>query len=175
MGRFSRIRRGGGRLERDLRAERPEPRVHFLLGLSNHVVASRPRRQRRASRVAFALALTTFMVGSFASFGGLGYAASQANSAVHVVKKVVKADHPRVLHKTSARAQYGPASTPQSTPPHSTAEPAGQSAGAVEAASAVQSSQLPFTGISLVVTTALGLSLLAAGLILRWREKKQRA
>jgi hypothetical protein len=164
MGRFSRIR-GAGRLERDLRAERPEPRADFLLGLSKHVAESRPRRQRRPSRVAFALALTTFMVGSFASFGGLGYAASGGTSAVNVVKKVVKVDSPRVLDKTSARAQYGPASTP--------AAPAATTV--AKAATAVRTNQLPFTGISLVFTAALGLSLLAAGLILRWREKKHRA
>ncbi|HLB18962.1 MAG TPA: hypothetical protein VK613_07520 [Gaiellaceae bacterium] len=169
MSRFSRIRRDAGRLERDLRAERPEPPAHFLLGLSKHVVASRPPRQRRASRVAFALALTTFMVGSFASFGGLGYAASEANSAVNVVKKVVKSDHPRVLQKTSARAQYGPA-----TPPEPAAHvKAAVSASGVNAATAAQSGQLPFTGLSLIFTTALGLSLLAVGLILRRREKKK--
>jgi hypothetical protein len=139
--------------------------------LSKHVVASRPPRQRRASRVAFALALTTFMVGSFASFGGLGYAASEANSAVNVVKKVVRSDNPRVVNKTSARAQYGPASTPA---PAAHVQ-AAVSASGVNAATAAQSGQLPFTGFSLVVTIALGLSLLAAGLILRWREKKQRA
>ena len=171
MGRFSRTRREAGRLERDLRAERPEPPAHFLLGLSKHVVASRPPRQRRASRVAFALALTTFMVGSFASLGGLGYAASEANSAVNIVKKVVKADHPRVLKKTSARGQYGPATTPA---PAAHVKAAVSAAG-VNAATAVQSSQLPFTGFSLMVTTALGLSLLAVGLILRRREKKNRA
>jgi len=166
MRRFSRIRGEAGRLERDLRAERPEPRADFLLGLSKHVAESRPRSPRRASRVAFALALTTFMLGSFASFGGLGYAASGAASAVKVAKKVVKADKPRVLSGTSAQAQYGPAPAP---------EPAAQPQAVAQPAQAVQTNQLPFTGLSLVFTAALGLSLLAAGLILRWREKKQRA
>jgi hypothetical protein len=171
MSRFSRIRGEARRLERDLRAERPEPRVQFLLGLSEHVSASRPRRQRRASRVAFALALTTFMVGSFASFGGLGYAASEATSAANVVKKALKSDHPRVLGKTSARGQYGPASIP--TP--SAQAPAAQENTVVVAGAVAGSGELPFTGISLAVTAALGLSLLAAGLILRWREKRRGA
>src|SRR6266511_3900047 len=122
MRRFMRMRGEAGRLEHELRAGRPEPRADFLLSLTKHMSTSRPRQPRRASRVAFALALTTFMVGTFASFGGLSYAAS----------------------------------------------------GATSAAQAVQTSQLPFTGISLLVTTALGLALLAAGLILRWREKRQR-
>jgi hypothetical protein len=165
MRRFSGMRGQAGRLERDLRAARPEPRADFLLSLTEHVTDSRPREPRRASRVAFALALTTFMVGTFASFGGLGYAASGAASAAGAVKQVV-ASHPRTLSSSSAKAQYGPAPAPA---------PAAQPAQQAAPAQAVQTSQLPFTGISLAVTAALGLALLAAGLILRWREKKQRA
>lgn len=163
MRRFTRMRGEAGRLERELRAARPEPRADFLLSLTRHVSDSRPRQPRRASRVAFALALTTFMVGTFASFGGLSYAASGAASAASAVKHVV-ASHPRTLSKSSARAQYGPAPAPA---------PAKKAA--ARPAQAVQTAQLPFTGISLLVTAALGLALLAAGLILRWREKKQRA
>src|SRR6266542_2128552 len=160
MRRFMRMRGEAGRLEHELRAGRPEPRADFLLSLTKNMSTSRPRQPRRASRVAFALALTTFMVGTFASFGGLSYAASGATSAAHAVKQVV-ASHPRTLSKSSARAQYGPAPAPAKK---AVALPA----------QAVQTSQLPFTGISLLVTTALGLALLAAGLILRWREKRQR-
>ncbi len=162
MRRFMRMRGEAGRLECELRAGRPEPRADFLLSLTKHMSTSRPRQPRRASRVAFALALTTFMVGTFASFGGLSYAASGATSAAHAVKQVV-ASHPRTLSKSSARAQYGPAPAPA---------PAKKAVALP--AQAVQTSQLPFTGISLLVTTALGLALLAAGLILRWREKRQR-
>src|SRR6185436_18495624 len=92
--RFSRMRGEAGRLERDLRAERPEPRADFLLSMSKEL--SKSKAPRRGSRVAFALALTVFIVGTFASFGGVGYAASGAVSAVKVVKKAV-ADKPRSL------------------------------------------------------------------------------
>src|SRR5213592_4936511 len=112
MRRFSSMR-GAGRLERDLRAARPEPRADFLVPLAKHVAEAQPRRPRSGSRVAFALALTTFVVGSFASFGGLGYAASGATSAVDVVKKAVKVQHqPSVKKGSAAQQQYGPTTPP---------------------------------------------------------------
>lgn len=167
MGRFSKMRGEAG-LERDLRAARPEPREEFLLAMSKEIASSTPRRPRRASRLAFALSLTTFMVGSFASFGGLSYAASGAASAAKAVQHVV-ASSPRTLSSSSAAQQYGSPPPPQS----GTAGQAGQAAGA-GAAAGVQTS-LPFTGISLMFTVALGLALLSTGIVLRWREKRQRS
>ena len=162
MGRFSRMRGEAGRLERDLRAERPEPRADFLLSMSKQVAARRERR--RGSRVAFALALTTFVVGSFASFGGVGYAAAGATSAVKVVKKAV-ASKPSSLSHSAAAAQYGPQEVPQQ---NTAGENAGGAAGEVASAGS-----LPFTGISLGITVALGLALLAIGFALR-RVERQR-
>jgi hypothetical protein len=156
--RFSRMRREAGRLERDLRAERPEPRADFVLSLTKEVAASRPRSRRSPSRVAFSLALLTFVVGTFASFGGVGYAAEGAGSAVNVMKQAA----PRVLSGSSAQQQYGPQEQPAAEE-ESAAAPAAQVAGA---------EGLPFTGISLAVTAALGLLLLAAGLILRRAERR---
>jgi hypothetical protein len=144
------MRREAGRLERDLRAERPEPRSELVLSLSKHVAASGPRRRRSASRLAFSLALLTLVVGTFASFGGVGYAAQGAVSAVEVISG------------SSAQQQYGPAEQPG-------AEEAGAAAGAGDVATA---GSLPFTGISLAVTAALGLALLSAGLILRRAERR---
>jgi hypothetical protein len=164
MRRFSRLHGEAGRLEHDLRAERPEPRADFLLGLAKHVAESRPRRPRSASRLAFALALVTFVVGTFASFGGVGYAAEGAVSAVKVVKKAV-ADKPRVLSGSSAQAQYQP------PPPPEIEE--GEGAAAAPTAQVAEAESLPFTGISLAITAALGLALLAAGLILRRAEKQR--
>ena len=161
--RFSRMRGEAGRLERDLRAERPEPRSDFLLSMSKEL--SKNKAPRRASRVAFALALTTFVVGTFASFGGVGYAASGAVSAVKVVKKAV-ADKPRSLSQSSAQAQYGPAEPPSQS--GTEGENAGAAAGQVATVNS-----LPFTGISLGITVALGLALLAAGLALRRAEKQR--
>jgi hypothetical protein len=167
MRRFSRMRGEAGRLERDLRAERPEPRADFLFSLTKQVAETTPRRPRSASRVAFALALTTFILGTFASFGGVGYAASGAASAVKVVKNAV-AEKPRVLSQSSAQAQYGPQEQPAGGE-------AGQEeeAGAAPAAEVAAAESLPFTGISLAVTVALGLALLAAGLILRRAESRE--
>jgi hypothetical protein len=165
MRRFSRIRGEAGRLERDLRAARPEARADFLVPLTKHVGESRPGRPRSSSRLAFALALTTFVVGSFASFGGLGYAASGATSAVDVVKKAVKVQKQQSVKKNSAAQQQYPGAP--TTPPQGAA----QAAGAQGAAGA--QANLPFTGISLLVTAVLGLALLTSGLALRRAEKKR--
>jgi hypothetical protein len=167
MRRFSKMRGEAGRLERDLRAARPEPRADFLLALGKNLSSATPRRPRRASRVAFALALTTFMVGSFASFGGLSYAASGAATAAKAVKHVVASSGPRSLQSSSAAAQYG------SPPAPNTSGAAGEAAGAGAAAGA--QANLPFTGLSLLFTVVLGLSLLSAGIVLRWRELRQKS
>jgi hypothetical protein len=163
MRRLFKLRREAGRIERELRAERPEPRTDFLLSLTKQVNQSRLVRRRRASSLAFALALTTFVIGTFASFGGIGYAASGATSAVNVVKKAV-ADHPRTLsnRSTSAQQQY----TEEEAPTQE------QQVAAQETAQVAGAQNLPFTGISLAVTVALGLALLAAGLILRRAEAR---
>jgi hypothetical protein len=160
---FSRMRGEAGRLERDLRAERPEPRADFLLSLTKHVAESRPRRPRSASRVAFGLALTTFVVGTFASFGGVSYAAEGAASAVDAVKKVV-ADRPQAVSGSAAQQQYGPAPTPPAEE---------EQAAAAEVAQAAGAERLPFTGISLIITVLLGSALLTAGLLLRRAERQK--
>ena len=156
--RFPRMRGEAGRLERELRAARPEPRAEFLLSLAERTESK--TRRRASSRLAFGLAVLTFVLGSFASFGGIGYAAAGADSAVKAVKKVVVQKPDKAL-SSSAAAQYGPAETP-------TGGTAGESAAG--GAAGVQSS-LPFTGISLFVTAVLGFALLGAGLILRRAEK----
>src|SRR4051812_12096315 len=148
MSRFSKMRGEAGRLERDLRAARPEPRADFLLALGKNLSSATPRRPRRASRVAFALALTTFMVGSFASFGGLSYAASGAASGARAVRHGVASSGPRSLQSSSAAAQYGPPPAP-STPSSGAAGAAGAGG-----AAGVQTN-LPFTGMSLLFTVVL--------------------
>jgi hypothetical protein len=106
----------------------------------------------------------------FAAAGGLSYAASGAASTYSAVKQVVVTQELKVnVHKSSAAAQY-----PGEPSPPPTAEPpargtAGQNTGVAGVATA---RTLPFTGISLLGTVMLGASLLAVGLLLRRRERR---
>lgn len=131
--------------------------------------------RRRWSRVAFASSLTVLMLGSFASLGGLGYAASSAHSTAKAVKQTVAATKKaKVAKKSAANDQYGakPTAKPKPKPKIVATPPAQQSAGAA-GATAQSSETLPFTGISLAGTAVLGLALLALGFVLRRREKRQ--
>jgi hypothetical protein len=154
-------------LEATLRESRAEPREEFVQNLADHVSAERPVRTAW-SRLAFAGAASTMILGMFASFGGLGYAASGANSTYSVVKKAVVQHKLSVdVHKSSAAAQY-PDNTPSQEPPANNVagETTGSAAGAVAGAQT-----LPFTGVSRLVTVLIGLALLTTGLILRRRER----
>ncbi|HEX9378935.1 MAG TPA: hypothetical protein VF872_05035 [Gaiellaceae bacterium] len=139
-----------------------------MQSLANQVDAARPVSRTAWSRLAFAGAASTMILGMFASFGGLGYAASGANSTYSVVKKAVVQHKLSVdVHKSSASGQYP--GTP--TPPTGN-QVAGESAVKGSAAGAVAGAQtLPFTGVSLLVTVLIGFALLTTGLILRRRER----
>jgi hypothetical protein len=116
--------------------------------------------------VAFAGAFTTLLVGMFASFGGISYAASGATTAVHTLTKIAKAQKV-VVHHSAAANQYEPGDEGQQAP---TSETQGaQGAAGVEAASGT----LPFTGISLLATVLLGLTMVSTGLALRRRERRK--
>jgi hypothetical protein len=162
-------------LERVLRAERPVARDEFVAQLAERTAASAP--VRRWSRVAFASALTVFMLGFFASFGGIGYAAANLHSATRTVTRiVVPAKTSAVRHVQSAsQAQYGPSQV--YTPPAATPKPKViQVAGIqTEQPPASTSSELPFTGFGLGATAGLGLGLLVLGVFLRRRESGSRA
>ena len=75
-------------LEGVLRSQRVEPRGEFVDRLSGRVLAEPPAARKVWSRVAFAGAVSTFILGSVASFGGLSYAASGAAGTYHTVKQV---------------------------------------------------------------------------------------
>ena len=153
------------RLEARLRSARPEADEAFVRTIAGAV---EPRRAPRAwSRVAFAGAFTTLLVGMFASFGGISYAASGATSAVHTLTKIAKAEKV-VVHHSAAANQYAPPGGDENNQ-----APASQTQGA-EAAQGVQAAQsgtLPFTGISLLATMLLGLAMVVTGLALRRRER----
>jgi hypothetical protein len=154
--------------EATLRSYRPEPREEFVQSLSDRIGAERPVHRTAWSRLAFAGAASTIVLGMFASFGGVGYAAGGATSAYSVVKKVVVKQKLAVdVHKSSASAQYDTNPQPPAQEPAGQVE--GSSAGAAGAVAGAQT--LPFTGLSLLVTVLVGSALLATGLILRRRER----
>ena len=154
--------------EATLRNHRAEAREEFVQSLADHVGAERPVYRTAWSRLAFAGAASTMILGMFASFGGLGYAASGASSTYTVVKEAV-VHHKLTVHvKSSASGQYGV--TPAAPAP--TQQVAGQTQVKGSALGAVKSS-LPFTGVSLLATVLLGFALLVTGLILRRRERSE--
>jgi hypothetical protein len=151
-------------LEATLRENRAEPREEFVQSLADQVDAKRPVHRTAWSRLAFAGAASTMILGMFASFGGVGYAAGGASSAYSVVKKAVVQHNLSVEVKSSASDQYG--QTPQAPANNVAGETTGSAAGAVAGAQT-----LPFTGLSLLVTVLIGFTLLATGVILRRRER----
>ena len=160
MGRFSRKHDDLGR---QLSAARPRPSAELVEGIAARVSA-RPT-PRRYSRVAFGLALATFMAGLFATFGGVGYAASGVTDTVRAVKTAVHVtSKPRAV-QSSAKAQYGHSQVAAAIAKVS--KPA-KPAPAVK--TVVKSSQLPFTGLSLLSTVLVALALIAFGVLLRRRE-----
>jgi hypothetical protein len=170
-------------VESALRAGRPEPRDELLAQLADRVAASRPTR--RWSRVAFAGAMTVLMLGTFASFGGIGYAASSAQEAAKSITRIAKPAKQTKLAvrttKSSAQDQYGqdPVTPVVNTKPKvankpQVAENSPQVAGVFKPPAAVASSdELPFTGLGLGATAALGLLLLSLGALLRRRESRR--
>jgi len=162
-----------------LRGARAEASDELLAALSGQVLAA-PRltssRAHRGSRIAFALALTVFMLGTFASFGGLGYAATNEQAAPAAQSAVNDDCEDDNGNQSSAGKQYceedvpdaTPAATPPATPPSSSVGVAGQSTGPQSA-----SDTLPFTGYGLGSTAIIGGALLALGVFLRRREASE--
>jgi uncharacterized protein YqgC (DUF456 family) len=153
--------------EATLRSYRAQPREEFVESLADRVSAEPLVHRTAWSRLAFAAAASTMILGMFASFGGLGYAATGATSTYSVVKQAVVQHKLSVdVRKSSASGQYPPTPTPP------TNQVAGESAVKGSATGAVAGAQtLPFTGVSLLVTVLLGFALLVTGLILRRRER----
>jgi hypothetical protein len=162
-----RARRRELRLEAALRRHRSEPRQEFVQGLTSRFAARQTERPRAFSRLAFAAAASTLILGTFASFGGMTYAASGATSTYHVVKQVVVKHKVSVrVHKSSAADEYPPANEA----PAGTEASGGAPNEDVLVAGASQT--LPFTGISLVSTVVISLALILLGLALRRRERR---
>ena len=153
-------------LEGALRAQRAEAPDGLVADISAKVSAAPVQRRGAWSRVAFASAVSVFVLGTFASFGGLGYASSGASDTYSAVKKIAVGQKLKVA-KTSAADQYHPATTPAPfTPPTSNGPGSG-----VAAAVTTQGNTLPFTGFSLLGTFLASLGLIGAGIFLRRRER----
>ena len=173
-------------VEQALRVDRPEAPEGLVAELTGRIPAD---RRAGGSRAAFLAALTVFMLGSFASFGGLGYAASSAQSTVKAVKRTVA---PASKQKTvstrlavsSADDQYNekaltvkrvasakPVKKVASATAASTKAPPKPATGsATPPVAAVQGETLPFTGFGLGATAGFGSLLLALGVFLRRHE-----
>ncbi len=172
---------GSDDVERRLRASRARPREEFVSQVTGSVRQASNRQVRRHSRVAFAAAMTVMMLGTFASFGALSYAATGASETVQTVKRIVHGQAPSVRKTSAASDQYKPKANvavvvkkkavvvkKKAVP----AKPAGQVRGAVAAPNAqvASSGELPFTGLSLGATAILGFGLIGLGVFLRRRE-----
>jgi hypothetical protein len=182
-------------LARELRANRPELSAGFVDDLSKRVDASGGSHLHAWSKISFAGAVMVLMLGTLASFGGLGYAASSTKQAVKTVKQVVSPSRPQVVHNSAAQAQYG---QPKVTICHkghtiTIAEPAlpahlrhGDTRGACGVAgagntqtpagvlgTAAAGGNLPFTGVGLGATVLIALLLVSLGLALRRRADRK--
>lgn len=174
------MKNDGFDVERELRANRPEPRGDYTKALAGDVRTRGVTERTRAGRVGLALALSGLIVIALASFGGIGYASSAGSHAVK--KPAVK--HVRVVKSSAASAQYEPVKPPKpgnttkpghGTKPGHTTKPGHKSgaAGVKVQKTAPTSSQLPFTGLALWVPLAIGLMLVAVGLVLRTRGRRR--
>jgi hypothetical protein len=166
--------KGGSELDAVLLSRRSDAREDFVAELSKRVLDEPYAPRRTWSRVAFAGAVSTFILGTFASFGGLGYAASGAAGTYHAVKQVaVKQTLIVSVHKSSARDQYAPKPKPHKKNVAAGVAGARQGAVGVAGVAGVRSGgTLPFTGLSLLATFVLSIALIIAGLSLRRRERR---
>jgi hypothetical protein len=109
------------------------------------------------------------MLGAFASFGGVSYAAERISHNVVALKHaVVSAEQGvRVTDRSPARDQYH---TPPPVTPPAGGGVSGAGGGGVQPTVA---GNLPFTGFPVFLTGALGLGLILVGLILRRGELRR--
>ena len=149
------------RLGEELRADAPQAAEEFVRSLAHELGVSRPAH--RSSRLVFASAFAVIVLGALASFGGAGYAASGANQAAAAVKSAI-------VQKTSAGDEYGDKAAVQPAP-------VVKGVAVTQTKSATKpvtsSGTLPFTGLSLIGTLALGGALVGVGIALRRRESRE--
>ena len=93
-------------LEAELRANRPEPTPELVDRLEMRVRTHGRDRRAGSFRVAFAGALAAGLLTALASVGGLSYAATGANQAVHSAKRVMHVHAVATLKQSAAQDQY---------------------------------------------------------------------
>ncbi len=166
------IRRGGNRrLENDLRARRADAPADLVRELAATVAAASTRPRLPWSRVAFALAASVLVIGSFASFGGLSYAATGVSGTYVAVKHVVVTHKLKaVVPESSASNQYKPPHPPHPPHPKHPSHPPKAAPFKPPVVSA-PGQTLPFTGLSLLGTVLASLALIGVGVLLRRREQ----
>ena len=149
-----------------LRLHRPSPSGDFVAAVARSLRPSRPRGAVPSSRLVFVTALCVLLLGVFASFGGVSYAAHGISHSVGSVKSAVSG--PSVVHRSPANDQYH--TPPPVTPPAGggVSGAGGGGAGAQPAAMG----NLPFTGFPIIFTSGIGFGLILIGLMLRRREQR---
>ena len=105
------FRRHKDRLERELRAQRPELRAGFLNMLESRIAGEARGRPAGRVRIGLALALAVGMISALGAFGGLSYAATGVTHAVQAAAHAVTPSHDaapalKAQPLSSARAQY---------------------------------------------------------------------
>jgi hypothetical protein len=168
--RFWRRRNHDWEIDRILSRAAPEPPPELTRSLVREIEAGRYDRSLWAlSRLSFAGAVTVLMLGSLASFGGLGYAATGAEQAAEAVERALTPEKKavRVVRSSPAQTQY-----PRQEPKAVEREELNVAGKAVRKrpplrAEVQPAGELPFTGLGLGFTLALGLMLAASGMALR--------
>ena len=104
---YFRKHRGGFDLERELRANRPQPSDELIRKLEGEVYAAPAARARGSLRLALVGAVTA-VVFAVASVGGVGgYAAAAVGNVADTAKRVVTPSKPATIFKSAAQQQYG--------------------------------------------------------------------
>lgn len=105
------FRKHTDRLERELRAQRPEPRAGFLNMLESRIAGESRGRPAARVRIGLAVALAVGMISALGAFGGLSYAATGVTHAVQAAAHAVTPSHNtapalKAQPLSSAKAQY---------------------------------------------------------------------
>jgi type VI protein secretion system component VasF len=151
-----------------LRAHRATAPSEFRDSLEQRIEARTHRSPLYTwSRVSFASAVTVFMLGLLASFGGLGYAASGAGQAADSLQATVGTV--RYVGETAAQVVTGGGPEEeqkiQVQREQRIAPSVSQAVPPLEAER--ESESLPFTGLALGTTLLVALGLIGTGIALR--------